>query len=109
MANEDDDFIIRQIRLLAIGIATLLKHDGVAGDVQVVFPQTNTEMTKYRDSIAATVKEESLAAAMQKLLELKSTLTGVDFKKLVSWFVNTYGGTNQLDAESTQVLMDALM
>ncbi|GLB46265.1 hypothetical protein WR164_02440 [Philodulcilactobacillus myokoensis] len=85
MQYEDDDWLIRQLKQSAKGIAEIFsgKNDG---DSKIIFHQENKMKLPHQREINDLIKKHQYSKAANRLLDLKYAMSENDFQKLGIWF-----------------------
>ncbi|RXT58074.1 hypothetical protein [Lacticaseibacillus chiayiensis] len=86
MNNEDNDFILRQIKSFAQGLGYILSKKGDSDETVVVFQDAETSLKKYEEELTQYIKEKGFPEAMQMLKSWRSArISRAQYEKLFSW------------------------
>lgn len=86
MNNEDNDFILRQIKRFAQGLGYILSKKDNANETVVLFQDGEMSLKGYKEELALCIEEKGLSEAMQMLESWRSTrISKAQYEKLFSW------------------------
>ncbi|MCH4165440.1 MAG: DUF6483 family protein [Lentilactobacillus diolivorans] len=92
---EDNDFIIRQIRAAAEGMAYILGHGKSTGRTEIVFPQDQRQKLPHQNELQQLIDQHQYAQAAERLLKYQRTMADQDFVKLGNWFYDQLNSSNR--------------
>ncbi|MFT8401131.1 MAG: DUF6483 family protein [Lentilactobacillus diolivorans] len=92
---EDNDFIIRQTRAAAEGMAYILGHGKSTGRTEIVFPQDQRQKLPHQNELQQLIDQHQYAQAAERLLKYQRTMADQDFVKLGNWFYDQLNSSNR--------------
>lgn len=99
MQRRDDDWIMKQIHLLAEGLGYLLHSSNPDNDYEIVFPQQDEQMLPHQGELERLIQLNRYGEAAQQLLNLRYSMKEQDFMKLGVWFYSTLNAKSEDELE----------
>ncbi|MTV82104.1 hypothetical protein GM612_05485 [Lactobacillus sp. CRM56-3] len=109
MQRRDDDWIMKQIHLLAEGLGYLLHSSNPDNDYEIVFPQQDEQMLPHQEELARLIQLNRYGEAAKRLVNLQPTMPEKDFMKLSVWFYSTLNGKSETELEDGHYSKDAIV
>lgn len=106
---EDNDFIIRQIRAAAEGMAYILGHGKSTGRTEIVFPQDQRQKLPHQNELQQLIDQHQYAQAAERLLKYQRTMADQDFVKLGNWFYDQVNLSNHTNHPSEDLSKQTIM
>lgn len=85
MFNEDNDFIIKQVKDAASGIKSLFSNKS-SDDTKIVFHKEDKMNIPFQKEIYNLIKNKGYVLAADRLFNLRYAMDENNFKKLCIWF-----------------------
>ncbi|MFC6315914.1 hypothetical protein ACFQHW_10105 [Lapidilactobacillus achengensis] len=86
--NDENDFLMRQIKSFAEGLGYMLakKKGAGADDVTIVFPDAETSLVSYQQALLQEIKTNNFDAAYQLLESWRANrISQRQYLRLASW------------------------